>query len=414
MFQRLLDIFPALRHRAFACFIMGQLISLLGQWMKRLAMSWLVFRLTSSAFLLGIVEFVSLAPILFLGLAAGAWLERHDTRKALIVTQVIAMALAGLLTFITYTGLVSYPLLVLISLILGLAGAFDMTARQTSVSLMVTDPEAVKSAVALNSMTFNICKLVGPSIAGIVVYVWGESVCFFIATVAYIPIIYMLIFQIRMRERESGHERQGLLEDMAAGLSHVRETFFMRRIFQLLAPFCLLAMCYTVLFPMFSTAVLSGGSQTLGWLLAAVGAGAFVGGFYVSAAITLEAIPRYIAKTALLTTAAMMLFSFSNWLCLSLAAAFCMGFGITSTNISINTLLQTTSTDDCRARVLGLYVMCTAGLSPVGGLASGALADIAGAPVTMFICAAVLLVCISFFRRDLPRIDRNLLTVLHP
>lgn len=412
--QKILTLFPALGHRPFACFISGQMISLLGQWMKRLAMSWLVFRLTDSAFLLGIVEFVSLAPILFLGLAAGAWLEHHDTRKALIFTQVASMALGAVLTFITYSGLATYPLLVFISLILGIVGALDMTARQTSVSLLVTDPDAVKSAIALNSMAFNISKLLGPSIAGVVVYFWGEGICFLISTLAYIPITYMLAFQIRMREPDVHPARQGMLRDMAEGIRHVRGVFFMRRIFLLHGPFCMFALSYTVLFPMFSTSVLGGGSQTLGWLLGAIGAGAFIGGFIVSAVIALERIPRYVAKTVFLTAGALLVFSFSETLWLSLAAAFCMGFGITSTNISINTLLQTTSTDDWRSRIMGLYVMCTGGIGPVGGLACGALADMTGAPLAMLFCSAAIVVCVFFFSKDLARMDDSLRQILHP
>ncbi len=140
--RRIYQLFPALEHRAFFYFITGQTISMLGLWMQRLAMSWLVFRLTKSAFLLSIVEFVSLAPILVLGLMAGAWLERHDLRKALIVTQILCMLEAALLTFAAYAGLAAYPLLVALSLLLGIISAFDMTARQSSVSLMVTDVRA--------------------------------------------------------------------------------------------------------------------------------------------------------------------------------------------------------------------------------------------------------------------------------
>lgn len=406
--HRLFQLFPALSHRDFSCFITGQIISMLGQWMQRLAMSWLVFRLTGSAFLLGIVEFVSLAPILVLGLVAGAWLERHDLRRALTVTQLLCMAQAALLTFASFSGLADYPLLVLLSLFLGIVGAFDMTARQSSVSLMVSDPAAVKSAVALNSMAFNISKLVGPSVAGLIIYAWGEGVCFLISTLTYLPILFMLAFRIRLRERVERPGRQSLFMDMAEGVRHIRDVFFLRHIFQLLAAFCLFGLCYSVLFPMFSAHILNGGSQTLGWLFASVGAGAFLGGAVVSVFIPLRRIPVLIARTALLTAGALLVFSMSETLRLSLAAAFFMGFGITATNVSVNTLCQTTSTDDCRSRVMSLYVMCTAGLGPVGGLVFGALADLIGAPLTMSACALALFVFTALFMRDLPPIHRSL------
>ncbi len=382
---------------------------MLGQWMQRLAMSWLVFRLTESAFLLSIVEFMSLAPILVFGLMAGAWLEHHDLRKALVTTQILCMIESVLLTFFTFTNTVSYPLLVFLSLLLGIISAFDMTARQSSVSLMVTDPNAVKSAVALNSMAFNISKLVGPSIAGVAIYAWGEGICFLIASVSYLPLIYLLIFQVRLRERVNVSGRQDMIGDIKEGIRHIRGEVFLRHIFRLLLAYCFFALGYSVLFPMFSTVVLGGGSQTLGWLFGAVGAGAFLGGVVLSVFVELRRIPVVIARTTALTAASLIVFSFSENLLLSLAAAFCIGFGVTTTNISTNTLCQMTSSDDCRSRVLSLYVMCTAGVGPVGGLAFGALADHIGAPRTMLLCALVLGAAVLLYARKLRVIHHSLM-----
>ncbi len=410
--RRIYQLFPALEHRAFFYFITGQTISMLGLWMQRLAMSWLVFRLTNSAFLLSIVEFVSLAPILVLGLMAGAWLERHDLRKALIATQILCMVEAAMLTFATYAGLATYPLLVVLSLLLGVISAFDMTARQSSVSLMVTDAHAVKSAIALNSMAFNICKLVGPSVAGFVIYFWGEGICFLVSTVTYLPIIYMLTFQVRLRERRAAPARKSLMDDILEGVRHVRGEFFLNHIFQLLLAFCFFGLSYSVLFPMFSTNILGGGSQTLGWLYGAVGAGAFFGGAVVSVYIVIRRIPAMLTRTVALTIAAIVVFALSRNVWLSLVAAFFIGFGITTTNISINTLCQTTSSDDCRSRVISLYIMCTAGVGPVGGLVFGAMADILGGPWTLLFGAAMLFVFFVLFVRQLRPIHHSLALAL--
>ena len=408
----LYKLFPALAHKAFFYFITGQTISMLGIWMQRLAMSWLVFRLTKSAFLLGIVEFVSLAPLLLFGLMAGAWLERHDLRRALIATQVLCMLEAVLLTAFTFSGLVNYPILVVLSLGLGIISSFDMTARQSSVSLMVSDPAAVKSAVALNSMAFNISKLLAPSIAGFVIFFWGEGVCFLISSITYIPIICMLLFRVRLRERVASHERKSMFGDIVEGLRHVQSEFFLNHIFRLLAVFCTFSMCYSVLFPMFSTAILNGGSQTLGWLFGAVGAGAFVGGVVVSVRLVLRHVPAFLLRTTTITTVALVVFSFSSNLLLSLVAAFFIGYGITASNISVNTLCQTTSSDDCRSRVISLYIMLTSGLGPVGGLAFGALADFVGAPCTMLFCAAVMALAILLFLRHFRDIHHSLAQTL--
>ena len=407
--HRILQLFPALNHRAFRCFIIGQTISMHGQWMQRLAMSWLVFRLTESAFLLSIVEFMSLAPILAFGLMAGAWLDHHDLRKALATTQILCMIESVLLTVFTFTNAVSYPLLVFLSLLLGIISAFDMTARQSAVSLMVTDPAAVKSAIALNSMAFNISKLVGPSIAGVAIYLWGEGICFLIASVGYVPIIYMLIFQVKLRERVHGFVRQSMISNIREGIRHIRDEVFLRHIFELLLAYCFFGLSYSVLFPMFSTVVLGGGSQTLGWLFGAVGAGAFLGGVVVSVFVALDRIPVVIARTTALTAAALIVFSFSENLPLSLAAAFGIGLGVTTTNISTNTLCQMTSSDDCRSRVLSLYIMCTAGVGPVGGLAFGALADRMGAPHTMLLCALVLCSAVLLYARKLRLVHHSLM-----
>ena len=165
---------------------------------------------------------------------------------------------------------------------------------------------------------------------------------------------------------------------------------------------------------MFSTAILGGGSQTLGWLFAAVGAGAFLGGVMVSVYIVLRRIPALVGRTTSLTVAPLIVFSFSENLWLSLAAAFVLGFAITTTNISINTLCQTTTTDDCRSRVISLYIMCTAGLGPVGGLLFGALADLIGAPHTMLFCALAIALFLALFLRDLRPIHHSLVqTLLH-
>lgn len=411
--QRLFKLFPALASPTYACFITGQVISMLGQWMKRLALSWMVFRLTESAFLLAVVEFLSLSPILFLGLFAGAWLERHDLRKALVTTQILCMGVGALLTVFTFAGRITYPLLAALSLLLGIVGAFDMTARQSAVSLMVDDHTAVKSAVALNSMAFNISKLAGPSLAGFMVWLWGEGICFLLSTLAYLPIIGMLIFRIRLRERTSSPKGQSLLKDMAEGLAYVRDTFYLNRMFRLFLMFCLLAPCYVVLFPTFSTQILNGGARTLGWLLGAVGAGAFLGGVTVSALSTVRGIPVSLLRSTALTAAALLIFAFSEQLWLSLAAAFFIGLGISITGISVNTLCQTTTADDMRSRVISLYVMCVAGSAPIGGLVGGALADHIDAPPAMIVCTAVLLISVVLYLRDLPRIRSSLLQRLN-
>ncbi|MCQ2444570.1 MAG: MFS transporter [Mailhella sp.] len=413
--SRLLRMFPALEYRNFRFFIIGQTISTLGQWMKRLALSWLVFRLTDSAFLLGIIEFVSIAPVLFLGLFAGTWLERHDLRKSYACAEMICMALSAVFSFVTLTDTATYPLLVALSLVFGLVTVFDMTARQTAVSVMVDDRSAIKSAIALNSMQFNMSKLVGPAVAGMLVYAFGEGICFLISTVTYLPLIYFLVFRMRFREASRpARKSAGMLEGMAEGIRYVKSRFYLRRCMQILFCFCVLSLSYTVLLPMFAANVLNGGSRTLGLLLGAVGIGAFLGGVVVSASYSLEKIPRNVFITSALTAAGMILFSMSDSMALSLPAVALIGFGVIATTIGINTLCQSTADESHRSRVVGIYIMLNMGIGPFGGLFFGGMADLIGAPATMTVSAACLLGIILYFLRDLGRISADLNSILMP
>lgn len=405
----LLEMFPALGYRNFQFFIIGQTISTLGQWMKRLALSWLVFRLTQSAFLLGVIEFVSISPVLFLGLFAGTWLERHDLRLSYAGFEILCMLISALLAAVTITETATYPLLVAITSVFGIITVFDMTARQTSVSIMVDDKSAIKSAIALNSMQFNMSKLVGPAIGGALVYAFGEGICFLIATASYLPIIYFLLFKMRFREREKyAKKKEGMLAGMAEGIRYVKSQFYMKRCMQILFCFCVLSLSYTVLLPMFAANVLNGGSRTLGLLLGAVGIGAFLGGILVSVSYRLADIPRNIFITGALTAAGMLAFAFSHSLYAALPAAALIGFGIIATTIGINSLCQTTAADSHRSRVVGIYIMLNMGIGPFGGLFFGAFADMAGAPATMAASAVLLAGVLLFFVKDLAPISADL------
>ncbi len=381
------EAFAALHCRNFRLYVIGQSTSMLGLWMKRLAMSWLVFRLTQSTFLLSITEFLGLAPILLIGPIAGAWLDQHDLRKTLIISQFGCLIQAVLLAVLCASGLAQYWSVTTLALTLGIINAVDLPCRQSSVSQLVDSRRELKSAIAINSIVFNLSKLVGPAIAGFIVYRFGETFCFVLSALCYLPIQIMLICFIRYNPRTVPAKRQQMLRGVLEGLSYIRSEFIMRRLFELLGWGCLFAISYQVLFPLFATQVLHGGPQLLGSLLGGAGLGAIIAVSVMATRVSMAGLPRWLLVVCGMVIFGFAAFSLSSYVWLSLAMSLCIGFGVVSLNVCINTMLQSVAAEDKRSRVLSLYVMCNNGIGPCGGLLMGVLADTWGAQTTMLICA---------------------------
>jgi len=378
--------FAALRCPNFRLFLIGQMASLTGLWMKRLTMSWLVYRLTLSGLSLGIIEILSTAPLIFLGFFAGTWLETHDLRKTLIITQLLSLIEVLILAILSLTNTISFTIIGVMALFLGLIYAVDLPCRQSSVSVLVDKPSQLKSAIALHSIVFNVSRLVGPSIAGFVIYRWGETVCFFLCAMAYLPVVYMLIFSIKFRERQTKSQESSqktMLQSMQEGLRYVRSQILLYKTFLLLMPFSFFTGSQIALFPLFAAEILHGNAQVLGMLYGAVGLGAILSGLFLALFIPLSAIPKSLVFSISLTSACFILFANATSLSLALPVAFFLGFGMISSFISTNTLLQTVAPEDKRSRIMSLYTLGPAGLGPLGALCAGASADMIGAPITM-------------------------------
>jgi MFS family permease len=395
-------VFRALRYRNYRLFFGGQGISLIGTWMQRIALSWLVYRLTDSAFLLGVVGFASLIPAFLLAPLAGVLADRWDCRRILIVTQVLAMVQAFVLAVLVMTGMITVSEIVVLSIFLGLVNAFDMPARQTFVVEMVERrKEDLGNAIALNSSLFNGARLVGPSIAGILIAAVGEGVCFLINGLSYIAVIVCLL-AMRVTPRQIEARNTHVLQGLKEGVSYAFGFDPIRSIILLLALVNLVGMPYQVLMPIFAKQVLHGGSNIFGFLVGSAGVGALAGAFYLASRRSVLRFGRTIPVAASIFGLGLIGFSLSHTLWLSLVLMMFVGFGMMVQMAASNTMLQTIVDDDKRGRVMSLYTMAFMGTVPFGSLLAGSVATKIGSPNTLLISGLCCICGSLLFARKLP------------
>ncbi|HEV8630666.1 MAG TPA: MFS transporter, partial [Thermoanaerobaculia bacterium] len=313
----------ALRHRNYRLFFSGQLVSLVGTWMTSVATSWLVWRLTHSAFLLGAVGFAGQIPAFLLGPVAGVLVDRWDRRRVLVVTQVLAMAQSLALALATLGGWITVPQVLLLAAFQGLVNAFDMPGRQAFVVELIEDRGDLPNAIALNSSMFNAARLLGPSLGGLLVAAAGEGWCFALDAVSYLPVIgSLLLMRVgpRVGVAPAGSPRPapaGVLAELTAGWRYVAGSPAIRAILALLATVSLLGVPYAVLMPVFTAAVLHGGPHTLGFLMAATGLGALLGALFLASRRSVLGLGALMPKMAALFGAGLIVFSLSRTLWLS-------------------------------------------------------------------------------------------------
>jgi MFS family permease len=391
----------ALRHRNYRLFFGGQGISLIGTWMTRVATSWLVYRLTGSAFLLGLVSFSGQIPIFLLGAVAGVWVDRWNRHRVLVVTQILSMLQSFSLAFLALTGRITVVDIILLNLFQGAVNAFDMPARQTFVIEMVEQREDLGNAIALNSSLVNAARLIGPSVAGLVIAAVGEGYCFLIDGFSYMAVIASLL-AMRVALRPAAHARPGVFSEFREGWDYLRGFRPLWSILLLLALISLVGMPYTALMPIFAGTILHGGAHTLGFLMAATGVGALAGAVRLAARKTVLGLGRVIPLTAAGFGAALIAFAASRWLWLSLLLLLVTGFCFMQQMASSNTILQTIAEDKKRGRVMSFYSMAFQGMAPFGSLIAGATASRIGAPYTLMIGGALCICGAAWFARQLP------------
>jgi MFS family permease len=395
--------FRALRHRNYRLFFAGQATSLIGTWITRIALGWLVYRLTGSPFMLGLVSFVGLAPAFVLTPLGGVVADRWSRRRVLLCTQVALMLTSLALAYFALSGTITVAHVIVLSASQGLCNAFDIPARQAFVVDMVEGRADLSSAIAMNSMVFNSARLIGPSIAGVLIALFGEGLCFLIDGVSFLAVVgALLAMRVALPERHGGPTRvlHRLREGLAAAFGFVP----IRAILLLMALTSLVGMPYAVLMPIFADRVLHGNAMTLGFLMAASGVGALGGAVLLAMRESVLGLWRIIAGGAAVFGGALVVFGLSSSLWISLPVLTVAGLAMMMQTAASNTIVQTIVDDDKRGRVMGFFAMAFMGTMPFGNLMAGGLARHVGAPATVVLGGSLCVLAGALFARLLPRL----------
>jgi MFS family permease len=396
----------AFRSRNYRLFFAGQFVSLIGTWMTRVAASWLLYRLTKSAALLGLAGFASQLPSLIVGPFAGVWIDRWDRRRTVTFAQIGSMIQSLLLAALTLAGVINTAEIILLLFLQGLINAFEMPARQSFVVKMVDDPADLPNAIALNSSMVNGARLVGPAIAGLMIAGIGEGYCFLLDGISYLAVIAgLMAMRVAPFQPPTGARRNTFTE-LREGFRYAWGSSAIRPILINLGQISLLVMPYTILLPVFASDVFHGGPRLLGWLSAASGVGALMGALHLAANRNTEGLARRIGICTILFGAAMIGMGESRWLWLTLGMVGLGALGFMQQMAASNTILQTIVEDDKRGRVMAFYFVALQGLGPFGSLMAGSLASRIGAPETVAVSGVLALAGGIWFMAKLPMIRR--------
>jgi MFS family permease len=393
----------ALRHRNFRLFFSGQSISLIGTWMTRIATSWLVYRLTGSALLLGLVGFMGQIPTFLLAPFAGVWVDRLDRRRVLLWTQALAATQSLMLAGLTLSKRVTIGEILVLSAFQGLINAFDMPGRQAFLVQMVEDRKDLGNAIAINSSMVNLARLVGPSLAGLIIAAFGEGYCFVIDGVSYFAVIASLAL-MHIKPLTTARAATSMLAQLKEGWAYVSGFAPVRTILLLFALVSLMGMPFVVLMPIFASQVLHGGPHTFGVLMGASGVGALVSALSLAVRKTVLGLGRMIPIAAASFGVGLILFGLSRVMWFSMLMMLLVGFGMMQGMAASNTIVQTLVPEDRRGRVMSYYTMAFVGMAPFGSLLAGSLAHWLGAPRTVMITGSVVIVGALWFASRLKAI----------
>lgn len=383
-------LFRALRHRNYRLFFGGQTVSLVGTWITRVATGWLVYRLTGSELLLGVVSFAGQIPLLLIAPFGGVLGDRWDRRRILIVTQVLSALQSLALALLVFSDRITVPLLIALQVAQGIINAFDTPSRQAFVVEMVEEPDDLPNAIALNSSMFNASRIIGPTVAGILIAAVGEAWCFLLDTFSYVAVIFSLL-AMRVTRRERAGTQPHMFDELRAGFRYVAGFAPVAALLAQVALVSIMGMPYAVLMPVIAGDVLHGGPHTFGLLMTAVGGGALLGTIYLASRHSVLGLGRVIVMATVTLSVGLMAFSFSRSLAVSLLILPFVGAGMMLQAASANTILQTIVDEKLRGRVMAFYSMAVLGTQPIGSLLAGALADRIGAQPTILTGAVICL-----------------------
>jgi MFS family permease len=398
----------ALQHRNYRLFFSGQSLSLIGTWMTRIATSWLVYRLTGSAWMLGVIGFLGQVPTFVLGPFAGVWVDRWSRHRTLVWTQVLSMVQSFALAALAFSGHIAVWHIAVLSVAQGIINAFDTPARQAFLIEMVGDRDVLSNAIALNSTMVNSARLIGPTIGGLIIAGFGEAWCFTIDGISYGAVILSLLMMTVAASAPRRREEENLWRELSEGFGYVSGSLPIRAILLLLAIVSLVGMPYSVLLPIFAREVFHGGAHTLGLLMGSTGVGALIAAITMAARRSILGLGRRVGLAAMLFGGGILVFSLSRNLVLSVVMLLITGFAMMQHMASCNTILQTISDPSKRGRVMSYYTMAFMGMTPFGSLFGGAAAARFGAPSALAISGIVCMASAGLYFAFLPAIRRAL------
>jgi len=383
----------ALAHRNYRFYFVGQAVSILGSWIQQVSLSWLVYRITGSAALLGVTAFCALVPQLLVGPLAGAWIDKQDKKKWLLAAQALLAVQAFVLAFLTWMDWIGPTLIVLMSLLLGLVNSFDTPLRQSLINSFVGQKEDLPNALALNAMLFNSGRFIGPPLAGLLLGLTSEAACFAINGLSFLALIIGLLF-IKVTEPPRASGSMG--EVFREGLDYAWHTWPVRVLILTLMALNLTASAYAVLLPVFARDVFAGNATTLGGLWGAAGAGAFMATIFLATRRRLPGLISAVVAGCVISALSLIVFALASTLPLAMGAMIGVGFGISVCNVGINMLLQGMAPDQLRGRVVSFFTSARFGFDALGGLFAGLLATAVGAGPSLLVEGVVLLAFVAF------------------
>lgn len=395
--QKFNSTFRALKHRNYRLFFYGQCVSLIGTWIQQVAMSWLIYSLTKSPLIMGIMVFAGSLPSLVASPFAGVIIDRVHKLKALILTQSLFMIEALVLAVLTLTGVIQIWQIVVLSVLMGLTNAMDIPLRQAIVVKLVDDPKDLSNAISLNSSSFNLARLIGPAVAGVLIAAVGEGTCFLINAISYIAVIFALLLMKMDLQPIKNKGKLNVFAEFKEGYQYVCSSIQLKSIILYLAISSLIGMSFPVIMPVYAKEILHGGADTLGFLMSASGIGALIGALYLAGRKSVEGLENWVCIATLFLGLGLIGMSLTSGMISALALMFLTGMGMVIIIAACNTLIQHFVDDDKRGRVMSLYTMAFMGTVPIGSLLGGAIAQKLGVADTFLLFGLSMILTAAFF-----------------
>jgi len=389
-------MFRSLKYRNFKLFFYGQSISLIGTWMQKTAVSWLVYRLTGSALLLGLVGFVSLIPSLILSPYAGSLIDRHNRYKILLITQIVSMAQAAALAAIIFFKYYNIPCIIFLSLLQGVINAFDVTCRQSLMVDMVEDKNDLPNAIALNSTMTNMARIVGPAIAGVILSTFGEDFCFIGNFVSYVPVLICLLL-MKLNLSVSAPSQKSIWVELEEGFKYVSGDKDLSSMIIMIGISSMFVIPFNTLMPIFAKDLFSGNASTFSWFESAAGLGSVISAMYLANLKSSKSLMRITVIASAIFGLSLILLSYSGILPIALVFMTFSGLGMMAQTSSINTYIQTHAIPEMRGRAISYYIMAYQGMIPIGSLLIGWTANAFGPRLAVCIAGIIGLLATGMF-----------------